>query len=317
MKKIALIGCGNHALKFHAPALARYAATHPDEIELTAVCDLDAAKAEAVRAGFGFRTACTDIMVLLGRERPDGCVCVMPLPAIANIGIILLEAGMPCVIEKPLGACIEDVRRLVATAARTGTPHLVSLNRRFDPYCRQAAAWAAVQGPIRRIRAAMLRPKRREPEFLWATGLHVMDAAAALGGGPTVTGDHNVRVIPDPDGGAAWYRVELRTACGAPADIDILPTCGCFEEVYELYGNGFCTMVRICHGQPTTVLCQAGGAAAWQTAAPASEPAWLTDGTYHETAAFIGALTGRNPWGPGVAEVAPLVELGMTASLLE
>ena len=48
MIKLALIGAGNHSGINHAPALGKYAADHPDLLELAAVCALDRAKTEAL-----------------------------------------------------------------------------------------------------------------------------------------------------------------------------------------------------------------------------------------------------------------------------
>ena len=49
---------------------------------------------------------------------------------------------MTCTIEKPLGGSIELARELAEVARQTGTPHMVSVNRRHWPMLVRALQWA-------------------------------------------------------------------------------------------------------------------------------------------------------------------------------
>src|SRR4051812_16361934 len=134
MIRLALVGCGEHSRGSHAAPLARYAATHRDEIELVAACDLDPDRAAEFCRDFGFARAYTDVERMLAAESPDGCVSVMPIERIVESSIRLLDRGVPCVIENPLPTSPAEAERLARVARETGTPHMVSVNRRFLPY---------------------------------------------------------------------------------------------------------------------------------------------------------------------------------------
>jgi predicted dehydrogenase len=109
MIRLGLIGCGEHSEIGHAVPLARYQAEHPGEIELTAVCDLRLERAQLFSTRYGFQHAYGDSNEMLGRGELDACIAVVPVEKIPQVGIQLLERGMPCVVEKPLGASLAEV----------------------------------------------------------------------------------------------------------------------------------------------------------------------------------------------------------------
>ena len=176
MIRIAIAGCGEHSRSSHATPLARYASQHKDEIQLVAACDLDAEKANEFCRTFGFLRAYTDMDQMLESEKPDACVCIMPMGNIVEKGIELLERRIPCVIEKPLGTSLAEIERLNQVAHDTGTPHMVSVNRRFMPYLNEVRAWLNEVGPVRYVRATQVRHARSEDDFIWSTAIHVLDA---------------------------------------------------------------------------------------------------------------------------------------------
>ena len=169
--RLALIGCGEHSRSSHAAPLARYAAQNPGEIELVAACDLNADRAAEFCRTFGFARAYFGVEELLAAEKLDGCVCVMPMELIVETGIRLLERGLPCVIEKPLGISLAEAEKLASVARDTGTPHMVSVNRRFLPYLNSARSWINKTGPLQFVRATQVRHARSEPDFIWSTGI--------------------------------------------------------------------------------------------------------------------------------------------------
>src|ERR1044072_9774344 len=176
MIRIALAGCGEHSRTSHAAPLARYAALHPDEIELVAACDLNAARANEFCQSFGFLRGYDNLDRMLEVEKTDACVCVMPMEKIVEVGIKLLQQQIPCVIEKPLGTSLAEIERLAQVARETQTPHMVSVNRRFTPDLNRARAWLQSRGPLRYVRASQVRHQRSESDFIWSTAIHVLDA---------------------------------------------------------------------------------------------------------------------------------------------
>ncbi len=293
--RVVLIGCGWHALASHAPALTRYVAEHPGLAKLVAVCDRDGARANLAAGQFGAGRDYTDIDTMLDAERPDAAVCVMPVSAVAEQGACLLERGLATLLEKPLGPDIASARRLEEVARRTGTPHMVSLNRRFAPALTAALAQARQIGPLRYVRGTMVRPGRRERAFLWATGIHVLDATIACGG--ELTG-FSVRPMTAGDG-PRWSAVDLTFAGGAQGTVEVLPSAGVNGEAYELFGEGYRIFVEV-RVEPRVTLWRDG--AEPQTQAFPAEPEDIADGTYAETCAFLDALAAGRAPAPTVAD---------------
>jgi predicted dehydrogenase len=99
--RLGLIGCGEHSEIGHAIPLARYASTHPETVALAAACDLRTERAELFCQKYGFAKPYQQAEDMLAKEQLDVCIAVMPVERISEIGIKLLQANTPCVVEKP------------------------------------------------------------------------------------------------------------------------------------------------------------------------------------------------------------------------
>ena len=301
MIRIALVGCGEHSRTSHAAPLARYASEHADEIELVAACDLNADKAVDFCRSFGFLRPYTDLSHMLDAEKPDACVCIMPVEQIVAKGVELLERRIPCVIEKPLGVSLADADLLSRVARETQTPHMVSVNRRFMPYLNQARAWIGDLGPLRYVRAVQVRHARKEDDFIWSTAIHVLDALRYLAG---EIEKYDVDVIRK-EGAAVWYGISLAFAGGTSGRIEILPTAGMVEESYELFGDDFRARITAGAGTQRTLECWHENRLVVDARATEVEPEDLRNGAFREVEEFVRALrTGTRPY-PQIDEILP------------
>src|SRR5215813_5016853 len=97
--RIGLIGCGEHSEIGHAVSLARYASTHPGAVALAAACDLRPERAELFCQKYGFGKAYLEMNEMLAKEKLDACISVAPVDLISKIGVALLDAKIPCVVE--------------------------------------------------------------------------------------------------------------------------------------------------------------------------------------------------------------------------
>lgn len=300
--RLALVGCGEHSELSHAAPLARYAAARPREVELAAACDLDLSRAERFCREYGFARAYASLEELLANERLDGCVTVMPVARIFAVAAAVLERGIPCVIEKPLGAALAEVERLAEVARRTGTPHMVSVNRRFMPFLNRAKLWAREAGALAYVRATMARHRRAEPDFIWETALHALDALRHVAG--EVRGYQ--AFLHRPQGVSAnWYLVSLDFETGARGQLEVLPTAGIIEESYELFGDGFRARVVAGAGPQRSLHCWRDGRLEVEEFADEAAPEDLRSGAFEEVLEFVGALReGRRP-APTVEDVLP------------
>ena len=304
--RLGLIGCGEHSEQGHAAPLARYKAAHPGEIELSAACDLKRERAEYFCRAYGFQKAHSSVDEMLERETLDASIAVVPVEMISELGIKLLGVGMPCVVEKPLGGSLEEVKALRAAARATGTSNMVSVNRRFMPFLNRAIAWARQSGSLRYVRCTFTRHARQEPEFLCQTAVHAVDALRHIAGN---VASADIRTMKSARALAEWYAIDLWFENGVCGRLDVLPTAGMLEETYELIGEGFRAIVT----------CPFGPQRGWRgfrenrlvVEETASEmmPEDVVNGCYDEAAEFIRALGRQERPRPRIEDVFPSVEL--------
>lgn len=306
MIRLGLIGCGEHSESGHAIPLAKYKSAHPAEIELAAVCDLKAERAQAFCRKYGFGTAYSDVDEMLARQKLDGCIAVVPVERISQLGIKLLGLSIPCVVEKPLGASLTEVKALLDAARATRTPNMVSVNRRFMPYLNRAIEWTRTVGPLRYVRCTLTRHARSEPEFLWTTAVHAVDALRYIAG---QVAEAKIRTLRDAAGSAEWYGIDLRFEGGAFGRIDVLPTAGMLEETYELMGEGFRASVTSPFGPELGWRCFRENRLVVQETAPKDMAEEVLNGCAGEAAEFIRALSVKDVSRPTIEDVSPSVEL--------
>ena len=306
MIRIALVGCGEHSRASHAAPLARFAAKHPDEIKLVAACDLNPERAFEFCRWFGFAQAYEDLDQMLDAEKPDACVSVMPMEKIGEVGIKLLQRGIACVLEKPLGTSLPEIERLARVARDTQTPHMVSVNRRFMPYLNQARSWMQQHGPLRYVRASQVRHQRSEPDFIWSTAIHAIDGLRHIAGDVE---EFDVTLLRAGKSDATWYVVALRFQSGATGQVEILPTAGMVEESYELFGEGCRARVTAGSGTQRSLECWADGEQVIVSHTTEEEPEDLRNGAYQEVEEFVRALQiGSRPQ-PCIDDVLPSVRI--------
>jgi predicted dehydrogenase len=303
MLRLVLIGAGQHSRGNHLPALARYAARHPDEVELAALCDLLPDRAEEMAARYGFARTYTDLEQMLDRERPDGCVAITPIPVTVEVSTRVIDAGVPLLMEKPPGATLGEARQLVDRARESGARVMVSMNRRFDPALRAALAWWRDR-PIEYLRGAIYRVNRREPEFIYGTAIHPLDAMRSVAGDVCTRG-MTAREVE----GVWWYLIHLGFCSGAEGALEVLPSAGSMAESYEWFGAGCRAQVRAGGPDAGTVCCWQGGELVLEDEPAQGEPDYVRNGAYGETCAFVAALRGDGPFWPSPADVLQSVAL--------
>jgi len=301
--RLALIGAGSHCRGNHAPAMAKYASEHPDQLELAAVCDLQREKAESFADAFGFKAVYTDHLEMIDKEKPDGCVCVMPIALTAALAIDLMKRGMPVTVEKPMGFTLAEIQGIVKTAEETGTPNMVSTNRRFDPLLCRGTQWAREQGDFRYVRGSILRHNRREPEFMSGTAFHSIDALREIGG--DIASYESWR----HDGEPHWFHVVFTYDSGALGSLDVLTSDGSVEERYEIFGEGFRVDVRAGTGPNPAIRCWKDNKLILDEQTPADQPSFISVGAYAETVEFVTALMEKRPPYPSVGQVYPSADM--------
>jgi predicted dehydrogenase len=227
-------------------------------------------------------------------------VSVMPMEKIGEVGIKLLQRGIPCVIEKPLGTSLSAIERLARVARETQTPHMVSVNRRFMPFLNQARSWMNERGPLRYLRATQVRHQRSESDFIWSTAIHAIDALRYIAGD---VDEFDVTV--SRAGEATWYVISLRFESGTIGQVEIIPTAGMVEESYELFGEGCRARVTAGSGTQRSLECWADGKQIIESHTTEEEPEDLRNGAYQEVEEFVDALRGGRRPQPCIDDILP------------
>jgi len=232
MLKVAIIGTGDHSRIHHGTPCLRLG----DRIDRAAVCSLDAAAAAAYAGEFGFKQSFTDIDHMIDTVRPDVMVVVTPVSANFQVAKKLIPYRIPMMLEKPPGETAAQASELLALAESSGTPVMVSFNRRFAPPLQRLCDWAAANPGLPRpqlLRTAMFRIARREPEFVMATAIHALDMIITLMGEPECV---EVRPLP---GMRNTLVATMPFSGGATGIFALHPDTGTVREEYELSGTGY------------------------------------------------------------------------------
>ena len=200
LARIAVIGCGSHAVQNLYPSF-RLSVLNPPETgaaigelaeggeigELVACCDLDDARARRAARDFGIGRYYTDHRTLLERERPDGVVIAMHprlQPAVARD---CLEAGAHAFLEKPPAETIDDCLAIRDAADAADRYVMVGFMKRFsEPYRRaRETAGSSDFGGISSYEARFtfgVYPPRAVYDFLNGFACHHLDLARWFAG---------------------------------------------------------------------------------------------------------------------------------------
>ena len=124
---VGVIGCGFFARNH----LHAWTDLKPEGADLTAVCDLDPAKARAAGEKFGVRWY-VDAGEMLEKEKL-GLVDVVTGQA-THLSMVELTLGLriPTIVQKPFGQDLAEVRRMMQLSRETGTFLAVHENFRFQ-----------------------------------------------------------------------------------------------------------------------------------------------------------------------------------------
>jgi predicted dehydrogenase len=117
-------------------------------VELSAIVDPSPKAAEVAReAGVPLYKSLSE---LFAKDRPDGIVLATPNQLHVEQGLECIAAGVPCLVEKPVGHTLEEGKRLVEAAERANHKLLVGHHRPHSPILHKAVevVKSGILGPI-------------------------------------------------------------------------------------------------------------------------------------------------------------------------
>ena len=129
--KLALAGAGGVALAKWIPAI-RYLQTRGEPVTVAAIADPRIARAEQA-APLAGAAPFTDVAAMLAAVRPDLLLVLTSDAAHVPVVVQALEAGIACLVEKPLARDFDDARALADDAQTLGVLLASVANKRFSP----------------------------------------------------------------------------------------------------------------------------------------------------------------------------------------
>ena len=130
-KRYALVGTGHRGTTMWGKDLVE---RWSNEVELVAVCDLNAMRAKRALEYIGVSVPIyTDFDELLRTEKPDLVIVCTRDSTHDDLIVKAMEAGADVISEKPMTTTVDKIKRILNAEARTGKRLDISFNYRFAP----------------------------------------------------------------------------------------------------------------------------------------------------------------------------------------
>ncbi len=130
-RRAALVGTGHRGYNMWGKGLID---GYGDLVELTALCDSNRLRAEAVRAAIGGQTPVyTDFAGMMREHHPELVIVCTRDSNHDQYVVAALESGADVITEKPMATTVEKCRRILDAEKRTGRRVDVSFNYRYAP----------------------------------------------------------------------------------------------------------------------------------------------------------------------------------------
>jgi predicted dehydrogenase len=131
---------------------------------------------------------------LIGKDRPDGVILATPNRLHVPQALRCIEAGLPCLLEKPIAPTVAEGERLVMAAESAGARVLIGHHRAHSPIMAKAKEVVA-SGVLGRLVAVMGSATFFKPDHYFAEGPWRRE----IGGGPILINMihevHNLRML--------------------------------------------------------------------------------------------------------------------------
>ncbi|MBO6602266.1 MAG: Gfo/Idh/MocA family oxidoreductase [Roseicyclus sp.] len=126
---IGIIG-GGYMGKAHAVAMSSVGAVFDTGLRprLEMVCATTADRADRYRRAYGFARSTDDWHALVADPAVEAIVIAAPQEMHCEIALAAFALGKPVLCEKPLGASLQDSRRMVEAAETSGAANMVAFN---------------------------------------------------------------------------------------------------------------------------------------------------------------------------------------------
>ena len=224
--RVGIIGLGDIAQKAYLPVLAATPGLTP--VLVTRTPATLAAVGDRYRVAERYGSAAQAVDAGL-----DAAFVHTPSVTHPEVAGLLLRAGVPVLVDKPLATDAAAARDLVALADRTGVSLMVGFNRRYAPAVAELAGWDDRDVVVlHKHRAHALGPAR---DMVFDDFIHVVDTVRHLV--PSTLDDLTISVRTADDGAAR--RLAVQFTGGGRIGVGIMSwTAGAAHELLDVIGDG-------------------------------------------------------------------------------
>jgi virulence factor len=224
--RVGIIGLGDIAQKAYLPVLAATPGLTP--VLVTRTPATLTAVGDRYRVAERYRSAAQAVDAGL-----DAAFVHTPSVTHPEVAGLLLRAGVPVLVDKPLATDAAAARDLVALADRTGVSLMVGFNRRYAPAVAELAGWDDRDVVVlHKHRAHALGPAR---DMVFDDFIHVVDTVRHLV--PSTLDDLTISVRTADDGAAR--RLAVQFTGGGRLGVGIMSwTAGAAHELLDVIGDG-------------------------------------------------------------------------------
>jgi virulence factor len=239
--RVAMIGAGSMANTVHYPSLAAF-----EDVEMTAVCDLDPVRLETTANKYEIEGRYADYRKMIEDVAPDAVYAVGQPHILYDVWVWCLQQGLNLCIEKPMGINLHQARNLAYLADKHGSITQVSFQRRTCPMIAHLREQCWVRGPLVHAVCEFYkcepRPFLQARDHMMDDGVHAIDTLRWMCGAPegseVVAVESHCKRIGTPD--INFIAATLHFDNGATGFMLNSWTSGRRIFRVEMHGRGIC-----------------------------------------------------------------------------
>ena len=243
--KVGIIGLGRAGWAMHVSELQRFG----DMFEITAVCDVDLRRAEAVRDRLGTGVHCfRKHGDLIADPDVELVAIACRSPEHAPYALEALKQGKYVVLDKPVAMDYAEAKKLLAADRKHPGKLFCRQNRRFEPEFNHVLEImdSGVLGKIYLVKHSVRSFQRRND---WQTirrcgggqlnnwGPHLIDHAVQLVGGKVKTVNGFLRRTTAVGDAEDFFKILLTGADGRIVDVEFGGGMAIPGSTYEVHGD--------------------------------------------------------------------------------
>ena len=196
--RVAMIGAGSMANHVHYPALASL-----NDVEIAAICDLDAQRLNSTADKYEVSGRYTDYRQMIDAVAPDAVYAIGQPHIMYDVWYWCLNAGLNLYIEKPMGITLHQAQALAHLAAEKKCITQVSFQRRSCPLVVHLHNECLKRGPIVHAECAFYKydpkPYLYARDHMLDDGVHAIDTLRWMCGGEVVEVQSLCKRVGTPD----------------------------------------------------------------------------------------------------------------------